>query len=87
MDLTGSKLGCAEGGCGACTVMVSRYDAALGKVLHYSVNACLMPVLATDGMSVTTVEGVGTVRGDKLHPIQKAMVDMHGSQCGKLLSC
>jgi len=90
MGLTGSKLGCAEGGCGACTVMVSRYDQdgngnGNGKVLHYSVNACLMPVLATDGMSVTTVEGVGTVRGDKLHPIQKAMVDMHGSQCGKLL--
>ena len=83
MGLTGSKLGCAEGGCGACTVMVSRFDASLGKVLHYSVNACLMPVLATDGCHVTTVEGVGTVRGNKLHPIQKAMVDMHGSQCGK----
>jgi xanthine dehydrogenase/oxidase len=83
MGLTGSKLGCAEGGCGACTVMVSRYDTSVDKVLHYSVNACLMPILATDGFHVTTVEGVGTIRGDKLHPIQEAMVDMHGSQCGK----
>lgn len=42
-----------------------------------------MPVLAADGCHVTTVEGVGTVKGDNLHPIQKAMVEMHGSQCGK----
>lgn len=49
---------------------------------HYSVNACLMPVLAADGCHVTTVEGVGTVKGDNLHPIQTAMVDLHGSQCG-----
>ncbi len=41
-----------------------------------------MPVLAADGCHVTTVEGVGTVKGDNLHPIQKAMVEMHGSQCG-----
>jgi len=82
MGLTGSKLGCAEGGCGACTVMISRYDALSQKVLHYSVNACLMPVLAADGCHVTTIEGVGTVKGDKLHPIQRSMVDMHGSQCG-----
>lgn len=46
-------------------------------------NACLMPVLAADGCHVTTVEGIGTVKNDNLHPIQNAMVDMHGSQCGK----
>ena len=49
---------------------------------HVSVNACLMPVLIVDGCHVTTVEGVGSVKGDNLHPIQKAMVDLHGSQCG-----
>jgi len=82
MLLTGSKLGCAEGGCGACTVMLSRANVETGTITHISVNACLMPVLAADGCHITTVEGVGTVKGDNLHPIQKAMVDMHGSQCG-----
>lgn len=56
---------------------------------HFAVNACLMPVLAADGCHVTTVEGIGTVKGSEhdhknLHPVQKAMVDMHGSQCGEL---
>jgi xanthine dehydrogenase iron-sulfur cluster and FAD-binding subunit A len=41
-----------------------------------------MPVLAADGCHVTTVEGIGTVKNDNLHPVQNAMVDMHGSQCG-----
>jgi xanthine dehydrogenase iron-sulfur cluster and FAD-binding subunit A len=94
MLLTGSKLGCAEGGCGACTVMISRTgrsSSGENKIQHYTVNACLMPVLAADGCHVTTVEGVGSVRaaseqsgkdGGGLHPVQQAMVDMHGSQCG-----
>jgi len=81
LGLSGTKLGCAEGGCGACTVMISRYDPTTAKIQHYSANACLMPVLAADGCHVTTVEGVGSVR-DGLHPVQSAMVDMHGSQCG-----
>lgn len=80
LRLTGSKLGCAEGGCGACTVMLSKRLSS-GDVKHYSVNACLMPVLAADGCHVTTAEGVGTVKGG-LHPVQAAMTDMHGSQCG-----
>ncbi len=92
MKLTGSKLGCAEGGCGACTVMISRYDQQTSKVVHYSVNACLMPVLTADGCHITTIEGLGKVgqpggdgesKLDGLHPIQKAMVDLHGSQCGR----
>lgn len=82
LHLTGSKLGCGEGGCGACTVMVSRYDARQKKVVHFSANACLMPILAADGCHITTVEGVGSVSGDNLHPIQRAMVEFHGSQCG-----
>jgi xanthine dehydrogenase/oxidase len=82
MGLTGSKLGCAEGGCGACTVLISKKDGISGNIKHNSVNACLMPILAADGCHVTTVEGIGTVRGGNLHPIQKAMVEMHGSQCG-----
>jgi xanthine dehydrogenase/oxidase len=82
LRLTGSKLGCAEGGCGACTVMLSKKNVDTGKIKHFSVNACLMPVLAADGCHVTTVEGIGTVKNDNLHPVQNAMVDMHGSQCG-----
>lgn len=84
LHLTGSKLGCGEGGCGACTVMISRFDGE--KLLHYSVNACLMPVLAVDGMHVTTIEQLGSVQEGYLHPIQKAMVDLHGSQCGQCFS-
>jgi len=91
LRLTGSKLGCGEGGCGACTVMISRYvpgegeGGEGGRLDHRAVNACLFPALAADGCHVTSVEGVGTIRKGKdskdgLHPIQRAMVDMHGSQ-------
>jgi xanthine dehydrogenase/oxidase len=52
------------------------------EIKHIAVNACLMPALAADGCHVTTVEGIGTVKDDNLHPIQKAMTDLHGSQCG-----
>lgn len=43
-----------------------------------------MPVLAADGCHVTTVEGIGSVKGGDMHPVQKAMTDLHGSQCGEL---
>jgi hypothetical protein len=68
---------------GSAFIRVSKKDKKTGTLKHFSVNACLMPVLATDGCHVTTVEGIGTVKGDNLHPIQKAMTEMHGSQCGK----
>lgn len=57
IGLTGTKLGCGEGGCGACTVMLSHFDAAAGKVVHRSANACLCPLYAVEGMQVITVEG------------------------------
>ncbi len=53
-----------------------------GIIKHYNVNACLMPVLAADGCHITTIEGIGTVKDGKMHPIQKAMTELHGSQCG-----
>jgi xanthine dehydrogenase/oxidase len=53
--LTGTKLGCGEGGCGACTVMVSHWEG--GRVHHRAVNACLCPLYAVEGMHVVTVEG------------------------------
>ena len=65
--LTGTKLGCGEGGCGACTVMLSWYQG--GVVTHAAVNACLAPLCSVDGMAVTTVEGIGSSRS-LLHPVQ-----------------
>ncbi|CAM9942756.1 unnamed protein product, partial [Choristocarpus tenellus] len=79
--LTGTKLGCGEGGCGACTVMVSSYDYAAGNICHRAINACLAPVCSVDWCHVTTVEGVGSMRLG-LHPVQLRIAEMHGSQCG-----
>ncbi|KAJ2715274.1 hypothetical protein H4R19_001292 [Coemansia spiralis] len=78
--LTGTKLGCGEGGCGACTVMVSRYAVDTGTVEHAAVNACLCPVYAVDGKHVVTVEGLGTAR--EPHAVQQRIALLHGSQCG-----
>ncbi|XP_053612795.1 xanthine dehydrogenase [Plodia interpunctella] len=81
LRLTGTKLGCAEGGCGACTVMVSKYNRKEKKLVHLAVNACLAPVCAMHGLAVTTVEGIGSTR-TKLHPVQERIAKAHGSQCG-----
>ena len=77
--LTGTKEGCAEGDCGACTVVVGELRG--GKVRYRAVNACIVLLPMLEGRSVTTVEHV---RGDdgELHPVQQALVDAHGSQCG-----
>ncbi|CAH0750288.1 unnamed protein product [Diatraea saccharalis] len=81
LRLTGTKLGCAEGGCGACTVMVSKYNRRDSKIVHLAVNACLAPVCAMHGLAVTTVEGIGSTK-TKLHPVQERIAKAHGSQCG-----
>ncbi|XP_071858957.1 xanthine dehydrogenase rosy isoform X1 [Bombus fervidus] len=81
LHLTGTKLGCAEGGCGACTVMISKIDRATEIITHLAVNACLTPVCAMHGLAVTTVEGIGSVK-TKLHPVQERIAKAHGSQCG-----
>ncbi|KAI4386257.1 hypothetical protein MLD38_004203 [Melastoma candidum] len=81
MGLTGTKLGCGEGGCGACTVMVSQYDRNSKKCIYYAVNACLAPLYSVEGMHVITVEGIGN-RPQGLHPVQESMARAHGSQCG-----
>ncbi|XP_068339834.1 xanthine dehydrogenase 1-like [Pyrus communis] len=81
IGLTGTKLGCGEGGCGACTVMVSHYDKELKKSFHYAVNACLAPLYSVEGMHVITVEGLGSHK-QGLHPIQESLARSHGSQCG-----
>src|SRR6202012_366194 len=85
VKLCGTKLGCGEGGCGACTVMMSRFDRSTKppRVVHYAVNACLMPIAACHGLAVTTVEGIGSVDGPGgLHPVQERIAKSHGSQCG-----
>ncbi len=77
--LRGSKEGCAEGDCGACTVLVGRLRD--GKLAYESINACIALVGMLDGTHVVTIEHLS--QGHlPLHPVQQAMVDFHGSQCG-----
>ncbi|KAK5150383.1 hypothetical protein LTR04_006826 [Oleoguttula sp. CCFEE 6159] len=80
IGLTGTKLGCAEGGCGACTVVVSQYNPTTKKIYHASVNACLAPLVSVDGKHVITVEGIGNVT--RPHPAQERIAKSNGSQCG-----
>eukprot|EP00727_Mastigamoeba_balamuthi_P006410 m51a1_g239 xanthine dehydrogenase/oxidase, putative (1653) ;mRNA; r:133370-139333 len=79
-------LGCGEGGCGACTVVVSRYSVALGRPVHRAVDACLTPLCAADAAAITTVEGLAAPAGPGgprlLHPLQGRLAAAHGSQCG-----
>ncbi|MDF2235320.1 molybdopterin-dependent oxidoreductase [Albimonas sp. CAU 1670] len=62
VGLAGPKKPCGQGGCGGCTVILSRWDEGRGEVEHRAVNSCLRPVCALDGLSVTTIEGTGAAR-------------------------
>ncbi|WP_245410951.1 xanthine dehydrogenase small subunit [Microvirga flavescens] len=75
---TGTKEGCAEGDCGACTVALGRVRE--GKLVYEPVNACILLLGQVDGAEVVTVEDLASEEG--LHPVQAAMVKNHGSQCG-----
>ena len=77
--LRGSKEGCAEGDCGACTVLIGRL--ADGGLVYESVTACIRFMGSLDGCHVVTVEHLRGADGG-LHPVQQALVDFHGSQCG-----
>jgi xanthine dehydrogenase small subunit len=78
MGATGTKEGCAEGDCGACTVVLARLKG--GALTYEPINACILLLGQLDGAELITIEDLA-VSGE-LHPLQRAMVDRHASQCG-----
>jgi xanthine dehydrogenase large subunit len=77
--LTGTKEGCAEGDCGACSVVVIERDLT-GKAVCRAVNSCLAPVCLFSGCEIISVEGIGCPKSR--HPVQQKMIEHNGSQCG-----
>ncbi|MGI9285160.1 MAG: xanthine dehydrogenase small subunit [Pseudomonadales bacterium] len=75
---TGTKEGCASGDCGACTVVLGELDGS--KIKYSAANSCIAPLGSLHGKQLITVEDLKN--GDTLHPVQQAIVDCHGSQCG-----
>ncbi|RDX68449.1 Abscisic-aldehyde oxidase [Mucuna pruriens] len=75
------KLGCGEGGCGACLVLISKYDPVLDQVEDFTASSCLTLLCSIHGCSITTSEGIGNTK-EGFHPIHERFAGFHASQCG-----
>ncbi|TLY63893.1 MAG: 2Fe-2S iron-sulfur cluster binding domain-containing protein, partial [Gammaproteobacteria bacterium] len=78
---TGTKEGCAEGDCGACTVVLGELSPDARHIKYRAINSCIRFLPTLDGKELVTVESLQAPDGT-LHPVQRALVDCHGSQCG-----
>ncbi|GLT81893.1 hypothetical protein SLE2022_003210 [Rubroshorea leprosula] len=76
-----AKLSCGEGGCGACVVLLSKYDTVKDQVEDFSISSCLTLLCSVNGCSITTAEGLGNSKVG-FHPIQERFAGFHASQCG-----
>ncbi|WCJ41569.1 aldehyde oxidase 1 [Euphorbia peplus] len=80
-DFKSVKLSCGEGGCGACVVLLSKYDPLLDKIEDYTISSCLTLLYSINGCSITTSEGLGNSKKG-FHPIHQRFTEFHASQCG-----
>ncbi len=78
---SGTKLVCSQGGCGACTVMLTHYDVGEKAITNNAINACLRPLASIDGCMVTTTQGIGNIK-DGVDEVQYKLAANNGSQCG-----
>src|SRR5438067_13912348 len=81
LGCTGTKEGCAEGDCGACTVVLGEMGEDGARIEYRAINSCIRLAHSVDGLALWTVEDIAN-RDGSLHPAQEAMVQAHGSQCG-----
>jgi xanthine dehydrogenase/oxidase len=78
----GTKEVCSEGGCGACTVILSHWDEGKNRPVHRSTASCLVPLVSVHRKSITTVEGLAKLTDNETHPICEAFRELGATQCG-----